>query len=227
MSENLKIVVISDTHGAHDQVTVPDGDVLVHCGDLCKYGTMGEVKAFAKWMGRLPHAHKLVTAGNHDKPIEEREAQARQIFENVGIQLLLNEETVIDGVKFWASPITPRFFHWNFMRDRGPSIAKVWEQIPGDVDVLITHGPPYGHGDLCPPYQTPCRKVAGCLDLLNRVRQIYTNSNGKHPKVHTFGHIHDGYGPTQSDEFGSLIFINAATCTEQYKPTNPPIVFEV
>lgn len=225
----LKVVAISDTHGGHDQVTVPDCDVLVHTGDYCKYGRMGEVKSFAKWLKKLPHKNKLVIAGNHDKPVEERTAEARQIFEDAGVTLLLNEEIIIDGIKFWGSPITPTFLNWHFMKDRGAPIWKIWEQIPHDVDVLLTHGPPYGHLDLCPAYppRQPLPKVAGCLDLLLKVKEIYEKSGGQHPKVHIFGHIHCGAGVSQSDLFGGLTFINASTCTEQYKPTNPPITFEL
>ena len=223
----LKIVAISDTHGGHHQVTVPDADVLIHCGDYCKYGQIEEVKDFAVWLKKLPHKHKLVVAGNHDKPVEQRTDKCRRIFKEAGVTLLLNEEVVIDGVKFWGSPITPTFLDWHFMKDRGPAIADVWREIPWDVDVLITHGPAYGHGDLCPPYRTAHRKVAGCFELLKRIKQIHVASGYKNPRIHVFGHIHDGYGATQSDEFGSLTFINASTCTERYKPTNAPVGFSI
>ena len=66
----LRIVALSDTHGGHGQVQPPDGDVLVHTGDYCKYGHMSEVKEFAKWLGGLPHRFKVVTAGNHDKAVQ-------------------------------------------------------------------------------------------------------------------------------------------------------------
>jgi len=40
----MKIVALSDTHGMHHSVEVPDGDVLIHAGDWshfknvdCKY----------------------------------------------------------------------------------------------------------------------------------------------------------------------------------------------
>ena len=223
----LKVVAISDTHGGHQAVTVPDADVLVHTGDYCKYGRMGEVKEFAKWLKQLPHKHKIVIAGNHDKPVENRTEEARQIFQAAGVILLVNELVDIDGVRFWGSPITPKFFQWHFMKSRGQEIAEVWAKIPDDVDVLLTHGPPYGHGDLCPPYQTSHRKVAGCLDLLNRIREIQRTSHAYHPKVHVFGHIHAGHGVTESDQFPGIKFVNASICTEQYQPTNAPIVFEV
>jgi len=229
MTNSLRIVAISDTHGGHAQVKVPDADVLIHCGDFCKYGRMEEVKDFALWLQKLPHKHKLVTAGNHDKPVEAYPFKCRRLFEEAGVTLLLNEEIVIDGFKFWASPITPRFFDWSFMKDRGQEITEVWAQIPEDVDVLITHGPPYGHGDLAPAYppHQPLPKVAGCLDLLLRLREMKIKSGWKNPRVHCFGHIHSGAGVAHSDEFGRMLFVNAATCTEEYKPTNPPIEFTI
>ena len=225
--EPLRVVAISDTHGQHQQVAVPDGDVLIHCGDYCSHGSFSEVSDLAKWMGSLPHKHKIATAGNHDAPVEQREHDCRQLFKKHGIHLLLNEAVVIDGVKFWGSPVTPMFFDWSFMKERGEEIAKVWAQIPEDADVIITHGPAYGHGDLCPPYRSSALKVAGCLDLLNRIRDIKNNTQFRFPRVHVCGHIHAGHGVTQSDEFGSLTFINAAICTEGYKPTNSPIGFQI
>ncbi len=34
----LSIVCISDTHGKHRNLVVPDGDVLVHAGDITSKG---------------------------------------------------------------------------------------------------------------------------------------------------------------------------------------------
>jgi hypothetical protein len=62
----LRIVVISDTHSRHRHLVVPAGDILVHAGDLTARGTLEELQAFDQWLGTLPHAHKLVIAGNHD-----------------------------------------------------------------------------------------------------------------------------------------------------------------
>jgi hypothetical protein len=36
--KSLKIVCISDTHGKHRNLKVPDGDVLVHAGDITSKG---------------------------------------------------------------------------------------------------------------------------------------------------------------------------------------------
>ena len=53
--------------------------------------------------------------------------------------------------------------------------------IPDDTDVLITHSPPLGFGDLC---STGAR--AGCVELLHSVQQRIK------PKYHVYGHIHEG-----------------------------------
>lgn len=219
-------VAISDTHSMHRRVTVPPADVLLHAGDFCGRGNLHEVQDFADWLKSLPHKHKIVTAGNHDAFVEKNPDEARRLIAEAGAVLLLNESVQVDGFRIWGSPVTPQFCNWHFMKDRGIDIAKVWEQIPLDVDILLTHGPAYGHGDLCPPYNTPVPKVAGCLDLLNRIRVI-KNNDAVYPRVHVFGHIHNGHGIYCSDEFPNTAFVNAATCNEAYQPVNKPIHFSV
>lgn len=198
----------------HWRVQVPDGDVLIHCGDSLGRGNMHELEDFVAWFAAKPHKHKLMIAGNHDWIFERNLAAGRRAVESNGITFLHNESTVIDGVRFYGSPYTPVFYNWAFMCDRGPEIAAKWAMIPDKTDVLITHGPPYGHGDLAPG-----RRIVGCLELLQRVREI-------RPMLHCFGHIHEGYGTTRSDEF-ETVFINAAICDERYKPNRRPIVMDI
>merc|ERR1712000_681703 len=56
-----------------------------------------------------------------------------------------------------------------------------WANIPPKVEVLLTHTPPIGHGDLC---STGVR--AGCVELLSEVQQRIK------PRYHVFGHVHEG-----------------------------------
>lgn len=193
---------------------VPAGDILVHSGDLCSRGRLEEVRDFAAWMGSQPHPNKIIVPGNHDRSIEENTSACRRIFEQHGIHLLINEATEIDGFRFFGSPYTPTFFHWHFMKDRGNDLAAIWRNIPDSTDVLITHGPAYGHGDLTNPRQGNPPRNAGCFELLVRLRTL-------RPQYHIFGHIHEGYGITISDEVPGTTFVNAATCSADYKPVNP------
>lgn len=211
------LVALSDTHGLHRNMDhlVPDGDILVHSGDLCGNGRLEEVCEFADWMGSLPHRNKIIVPGNHDRAVEEDPEACQRIFEKHGIQLLIGEATEIDGFLFFGSPYTPTFFQWHFMKDRGSDIATVWRTIPNATDVLITHGPAYGHGDLTKPWQGNPPRNAGCFELLARLRTLQL-------QFHIFGHIHEGYGITVSDEVPGTTFVNASTCNVTYQPVNPP-----
>ena len=52
-------------------------------------------------------------------------------------------------MQVWGSPWQPEFCGWAFNLRRGEACAAKWRLIPTATDVLVTHGPPLGHGDLC------------------------------------------------------------------------------
>ena len=144
----MKLVVISDTHGRHDDVTVPGGGILIHCGDCIEGANAACAYAagFLSWLHRQPHENKLLIAGNHDWIFDVGADQARAIVaaHAPGVHYLHDSGCEIDGVRFWGSPVSPRFFDWAFNRDRGADIRRHWDMIPTGADVLITHGPPHG-----------------------------------------------------------------------------------
>lgn len=126
---------------------------------------------------------------------------------------LQDELIEIYGLKIYGTPWQPEFCKWAFNVPRGKDCLDKWDLIPANIDVLISHTPPLGHGDLC------CTNVrAGCVELLSSVQQRVK------PKYHVFGHVHEGYGITSD---GKIIFINASTCDINYLPHNPPVVFDV
>ncbi len=206
----MRIVCLSDTHGFHEGYPVPEGDLLVHAGDLTKHGHLEEVAAFDRFLGTLPHPHKVVIAGNHDFAFEREAARARNLLTNA--TYLEDAETVVNGVRIWGSPWQPWFYDWAFNLQRGPEIRAKWDRIPAGIDVLVTHGPPLGHGD-----RTVSGEDAGCVDLLDAVRRV-------RPRLHVFGHIHEGYGQTRE---GSTRCVNASTCTLAYRPTNAAVVVDL
>nr|XP_022324332.1 metallophosphoesterase MPPED2-like [Crassostrea virginica]XP_022324333.1 metallophosphoesterase MPPED2-like [Crassostrea virginica] len=235
----VRFVCISDTHAKLFKVAdrIPDGDVLLHAGDFTNIGWPGEVKEFNEILGRLPHKHKIVIAGNHDLTFDDQMiAENPKGLEIFGLNLervktyltsegvsntkdlLTNcvylEDASIElcGIKIHGSPWQPEYFDWGFNLPRGQPCLTKWNRIPCDTDILITHSPPLGHGDKC--YDGV---RAGCLELLNTIQKRVQ------PKFNIFGHIHEGYGCSTD---GVTTYINASTCTLQYKPTNPPIVFD-
>ncbi|HLA95024.1 MAG TPA: metallophosphoesterase family protein, partial [Pyrinomonadaceae bacterium] len=202
----------------HEQIAVPDGDILIHSGDATKVGNVEQIAAFNKWFSALPHKHKIFVAGNHDWLFEKNKSIARSLLD-ADIIYLQDSSVEIEGLKIYGSPWQPRFFDWAFNLNRGPEMAEKWKLIPDDIDILITHGPPNGILDEVP--RSFGIEYSGCEELRKRVARIA--SLGR-LKLHIFGHIHCGYGT--HDEFG-VKFVNASNCDEQYNPTQPPIIVDV
>jgi Icc-related predicted phosphoesterase len=178
----MQLVLISDTHMKHEALAVPPCDVLIHAGDFSNRGTPQELEAFLSWFSAQPARAKLLVAGNHDFVCEEEPELARKLMKEAGVHYLLDEELQFEGLRFWGSPMTPRFRDMAFNRHRGDAIRAHWERIPAGLDVLFTHGPPLGLGD-----RAFFGGHVGCADLLARVREVS-------PRLHVFGHIHEAHG---------------------------------
>ena len=214
----MRIVCLSDTHGRHKKVKdIPDGDVLVFAGDVTPRGEIGNLGNFNKWVGKFPHKHKILVAGNHDWCFERENLLAREMMSNV--TYLEDSEIVIDGIKFYGSPWQPEFMGWAFNLPRGEKLEKVWDRIPDDTNVLVTHCPPYSVLDLViNDRSNENGEMVGCQDLANRILSL------KELRLHVFGHIHCAYGETFLNE---VHCINASICTEEYIADNKPIVIDI
>ena len=204
----MRIVCLSDTHGKHNLIQVPDGDILLHAGDFSGRGRLEEVKRFLDWFAALPHPHKVFIAGNHDF-LAERQSQLFHSLIPDNCIYLENNAVEVAGLKIWGSPITPWFFDWAFNRHRGDEIRPYWDAIPNDVDILITHGPPNGILD-----RTASGQLVGCEELMVQIHRIK-------PVIHLFGHIHEAYGTAYVNE---ICFINGSNLNLAYQYVNKPVV---
>jgi Icc-related predicted phosphoesterase len=192
---SVRIVAVADTHQFHDELTVPDGDLFVHAGDLCRGGSWKELRAAAEWIRGLPHRRKVIVAGNHDWAFARDRARAVEAFGDA--TYLQDEETRIDGLRVYGTPWQPEFHDWAFNLPRGEALAEKWSAIPTGLDVLITHGPPAGIGDR----SSMGDARTGCVDLRARVAIV-------RPRVHLFGHIHEDGGAWEID---GTWFVNCTT----------------
>ena len=211
----MDITFISDTHTKHksfSQVLNKGGDVIVCCGDVTSTGEEAELKKFADWYDALPFTYKILIAGNHDFIFEQRPTLARRILGDKSIIYLENEEVMIDGLKFYGSPVTPLFNNWAFNKQRGAEIKSYWDKIPADTDVLITHGPPFRILDAI-----SLGLHVGCETLKETVFRIK-------PNIHAFGHVHEAYGTKNTE---GIYFINASLVNEKYQPVNKPVTVNI
>ena len=228
-----RLVFVSDTHTMHAQTTqhivAASADILVHAGDFSSTGKRSEIADFADWCSMLLKKgyvkHVVVVAGNHDilldstcAPYSRRDDPdgQRQCIERIraaGVVYLCDSGATVAGLRFYGIPWTPRFFDWAFQVDSPGQDEDVFGKVPADLDVLVTHGPPYGIGDLVPRGERTGSRAH--LRTIERLK----------PRVNVFGHIHEGYGMTVTP-WGTLC-INASTCTGDYKPHNRPIVLDM
>ena len=209
----MKICIISDTHTKHKFVDLKniEADVIIHCGDMTGNGGIQAIQEFMNWFSNLEQfKYKICIAGNHDWLFERANIRAREVVpENV--IYLEDEEIVIDNIKFYGTPVQKIFCNWAFNRHES-KLAQHWAAIPDDTDVLITHSPPYGIGD----YVSDGHQGSPSLymEIVKRIK----------PKIHCFGHIHEGYGVKVID---NIKFINGSNLDGYYQCINDPIIVEI
>lgn len=209
----MKIVCISDTHMKHGSMDIPDGDILIHAGDMTRRGHLDDIAEVNKWLGTLPHKHKVIIAGNHDFGFETNHEKAVSLITNA--TYLQDSQIDIDGISIYGSPWQPTFHNWAFNIDRGKLHHK-WKLIPEGLDILVTHGPPFHILDkVMKPHKQP--EHVGCKELKDRILEMK-----KPPVYHIFGHIHEARGRVS---IGMTTFINAAMCDIDYKPINKAVEF--
>jgi Icc-related predicted phosphoesterase len=219
----MKITFISDTHNKHDQVTssLPGGDLLIHAGDATSMGYSDEISDFLKWFNGLDnYTHKVFIAGNHDWGFQDRPDMCQELLKFFPKVSYLQDNLEVIGedyataVKIYGSPWQPEFYNWAFNLPRqGWELEVKWNGISPDTDILITHGPAWGHLDTVRG-QTG---NLGCEVLSERLKSLK-------PKIHVFGHIHSGYGYKFD---GDTHFFNAAVLDERYNFTHKPFTVEL
>lgn len=206
----MRVVCISDTHELHRELAVPPGDLLIHAGDFTFFGRgRRAIVDFNAWLGELPHPNKVITCGNHEFSMDT-DPSLRNLITNA--TLLINESVMVGSAKIWGSPIT-QHRGAAFGRSSAADRIQVYDKIPLDTDIVITHGPPYDVLDTDDLYPGP----SGDRELRAAIVRV-------RPILHVFGHAHRGYGLRQTK---NTLFVNAALYGWSGALEKRPIVFEV
>ena len=175
--KNHPIFAFSDTHGAHRDLWAPEEtDIIICAGDAVEDDLKGgEYDDFIEWFSSLSAKWKIFVPGNHELSFELGQAEAiEQAMVVRGITVLQDAVEDCDGVIIGSIS--------------GNSIIAD-SDIPHDLDILVTHMPPYGILD----------QDLGSLEILNFVLK-------SQPKYHLFGHIHATAG--QEFQLGQTICRN-------------------
>lgn len=194
---------ISDTHN-NTSIKTGEGNILFHHGDATSIGNDKQIERFSKFMENQLNNfdHIIFVPGNHDRMFEEDEKKAREMMgSNSRLHVLINQSVTLFDLKIYGSPFSLEYNNWAFMK-KGEEIFKEWAKIPNDVEVLITHSPPYGildHEGGIP---------LGCNNLMYRIETDFKNLI-----LHGFGHIHGSNGIKERQ---GKVFLNAACPGNQH-----------
>ncbi|MBD3191632.1 MAG: metallophosphoesterase [Candidatus Heimdallarchaeota archaeon] len=191
----MKFVCTADTHDFHRSLAIPVGDVFIHAGDVAD--RRGKLIDFNQMLEKLPHKYKLIIRGNHDLLWGKEHGSLQKILTN---GMVLNNSGIrIEEIKIWGTP-------WM------GNIAL----IPEDTDILVSHVPPWGIGDLS---NRGIHK--GSRELLEKVKEVK-------PKYHIFGHVHEGYG-VRKELVGNreIVFMNVVAIIGFGSRFQEPKVFEL
>lgn len=89
----------------------------------------------------------------------------------------------------FGSPYSPEYGNWAFYyppassEDAQPK-PRIWDDIPLNTDIVVTHTPPHGHCDYVAPGE---KRPDGCEALRRALWRV-------RPRLAVCGHIHDGRG---------------------------------
>ncbi len=216
----MKIVATSDTHFSFGPELLPQGDMLLHAGDLMYTGYPDEWYARVDSMAALEYKHKILVPGNHDFHIQNYPGIAKAEMRRRG------KTTIVDGgfvktpdLSILTIPYVTGLDGWayNLSADEhgmGRFLAAVTDDGRNVPDIVVSHGPMYRVLDAIHPAEQDDmrRQHAGSWEL-----RRWFDKLGKKPYAFIHGHIHESYGTEVID--GCKVF-NVAMCNRKYERTN-------
>ncbi|RYD37467.1 MAG: metallophosphoesterase [Verrucomicrobiaceae bacterium] len=203
------ICIIADTHRRHRELVIPPCDLLIHCGDMCRFqqDDMGTLEDIDCWFEEVPAKRVVCIGGNHDFGLQSR------VFRFAHAEYLCDSLIEVEGLKIYGAPWIPDLSRFAFYLPE-KALAEKWSRIPAGIDILITHTPPQGILDV----PSSGDGHLGCPHLRRELERIQ-------PRLHVFGHIHASHG---SRVERGIQFYNAAVAAgRDFHIAHPPFVHKL
>jgi Icc-related predicted phosphoesterase len=214
----VSIYAISDIHGQFpDPTTLPaDCTSLLIGGDVCPdFMSADQFRwldvAFRSWLDKLHNqgVDRIVgIAGNHDHTFMNR-AGIDSLY--LPWTYLQDETTYLEGHNVFGTPWVPTLRAWAFYAE-DHKLRDVFDGIGTSTDIIISHSPPLGYGDMTDVYHGSTH--AGTKFLNDAIKRV-------EPKFVICGHIHEARGAYMHDD--TAIF-NVSAVDENYDLRDNPWV---
>lgn len=225
----MKICALSDLHGTLLPVEdIEPCELVCICGDIVPLNIQSNSKKtrrwlkedFKSWANTLPCDKVLFIAGNHDLHLNL--AFMKEHFSSQDKVTYLFHENYVYKAKngreytIFGTPYCKQFGNWAYM-EADEMLVKLFQAIPKDLDILMTHDAPYGVSDVLlqnVPWNTG--EHIGNIPLREAILE-------KSPRYNIHGHLH-----STSHEFENLGITKVVNCSlkdEHYQPVYYPIPF--
>jgi hypothetical protein len=173
-------------------------------------------------VAKAPATHKILTWGNHDWCGQACHFETGSPEAAEG-QILVDAGTTIPHpgdnsrlISVWASPWSREYGHWAFMKSPD-ALAEVYAAIPEGTDILVTHQPPYRHGDRFDHPGSTSMEHLGSTELLAAIGRI-------RPRLVICGHLHGGHGRFV---YEGVVIHNVSVVNDNYQLMWPPTVIDI
>lgn len=234
----MTVAAISDLHGnlpiypSDWWVNIEECEILLICGDIfplyiqtnmpkCKEWLL---ENFKPWAASLPVEKVLFIAGNHCFYPERCKKDMFHWFSkhdkvtylhNSEIEYISTQDSKTYSI--FGSPYCHQFGSWAFMRDE-ETLIKKFEEVPENLDILITHDAPYGTSDICFEGFASSKGHIGCPELRDAIIK-------KKPSWVCHGHLHTSNH--EIEMLGDSKVMNCSILDEQYNLRYRPQIFRV
>ncbi len=234
----MKIAAISDLHGALPLYPsdywkgLKECEVLLICGDILPLNIQFDmsrsrkwlIEEFKMWVLDLPVEKVYIIAGNHDAWFERNDLEAHSIFskydkvtylKNEYVDYISNQDSKV--YRIFGTPYCHIYGNWPFMRSE-EILTKKFSEIPGNVDILMTHDAPYGTSDICFEGWAADGQHKGCPELRDAILDTK-------PKYNFHGHLHStNHG---EEILGETKVYNVSILNESYDFVYNPLIIRV
>lgn len=217
----IKICAMSDLHGSLIKGDLCDLTLI--CGDIIpleiqrsRRETYNWYKnTFKKWAESLPCSKVLFIAGNHECGMEGYEDDYYELFpDDSKVTFLFDDEYIYEKYHIYGTPWCKQFGKWAYMATNS-QLEELYNKIPNNLDILMTHDAPYGVSDIL--LQEDCPWADGThIGNIPLAKAIEKTT----PKIVCHGHLHST--SRQFENLNKSRVINCSIKDEFYHITDLP-----